>query len=69
MLRYILETKDSAKGKWRASRTMHPSSDRERVINIARDLDDHGNCVRVRSTGHADGMDRTEFCSISRGNQ
>jgi hypothetical protein len=64
-MRYILETKDSARAKWRPVRFGGVFAERAPAIAMAADLDAHGNACRVRSTGHVDGMDRTEFSSIS----
>jgi hypothetical protein len=61
-VQYVIETKTSAKGKWRPVGRL--SLDRDDTLAFAREMDEHGNCVRVREHGHADGMSRTLFVSI-----
>lgn len=62
---YTVEYKLTARSKWKSSSfNTYRHDQKDLAISIGRDLDEHGNCVRVREHGHADGMSRTVFISM-----
>lgn len=69
MIRYRVDTKEHPKAKWKPWGSPPYLASQSEAIEWAREIENQGTVfiARVRSIGHADGMERTEFAGQREG--